>query len=203
MVPKPAFSIEDAQFSGAVIASSEASLSRAVAVNDQCLKDAADPGTLDHLWERSPSFDMFSVGSVRLDVRRRLVLSRDQYVRLQPSHFALLLVLARNKDRVISPIRLFRLMWGPTTKLALPRLRLSISRLRRKLTKGRIHNIRIVCHIRTGYRLEIDTAAAKTHDRRKRNSGSKRQVAEVSGIQSTSGKHGSMPSSLATIEAAQ
>lgn len=105
---------------------------------------------------REPTAETLSIGGVTFDISRRLVACQNRHARLSQREFALLLVLARHKDRILSYFRIYRCVWGPTSKFSSSRLRLHVFRLRRRLNKGRINAIRIVNRDGIGYLMEID-----------------------------------------------
>jgi DNA-binding winged helix-turn-helix (wHTH) protein len=77
-----------------------------------------------------------------------------------PIDFALILILARQKNRIISYSRIYRRLWGPTSKVSVPRLRVHIFRARKRLDDGLMHGIRII-NRGGGYLMEL---AGQTQD---------------------------------------
>jgi DNA-binding response OmpR family regulator len=106
-----------------------------------------------------PRAEMLSIGGVIFDISRRLVACQNRHARLSQFEFSLLLILARHKDRMISYLRIYRRVWGPTSRFSSSRLRLHVFRLRRRLDKGRMNAIRIVNRGGMGYLMEIDKRA--------------------------------------------
>lgn len=121
---------------------------------------------VEALLRESPA-ETLDFGAVSLDTARRLVIYQGRYIRFSPLDFALLLVLARQKNRMISYARIYRRLWGPICKVSVPRLRVHVFRVRQKLEGKRVEGIRIVNRGGIGYMIEIDAQALRRPVRRK------------------------------------
>jgi len=76
---------------------------------------------------------VIQVGSLRIDLSRRLVTMKDREISLTPTEYDLLRVLMRNAGKVITHRQLLRLVWGPAYEEEMHLLRVNISNIRRKL----------------------------------------------------------------------
>jgi two-component system, OmpR family, KDP operon response regulator KdpE len=96
---------------------------------------------------------VFTAGDLVVDLERRRVFVEAQEVRLTPTEFALLEVLVRNVDRVVTDARLLKQVWGPEYGDEDHYLHVYVARLRKKIERDP-QNPR---HLRTepgvGYRL--------------------------------------------------
>ena len=96
---------------------------------------------------------VFRAGDLLVDLERRRVFVADAEVRLTPTEFALLEVLVRNADRVVTDARLLKQVWGPEYGDEDHYLHVYVARLRKKIEQDP-QNPR---HLRTepgvGYRL--------------------------------------------------
>jgi len=109
--------------------------------------------------------DEASYGGVNLDQSRRTVTCQGQHVALSQIDFELLLVLARNKNRLVSYSRIYRRLWGPDSKVSVRRLRVHVFRLRKRLDEQGVDGIHIVNRCGVGYMLEIDILALRSATR--------------------------------------
>jgi two-component system KDP operon response regulator KdpE len=76
---------------------------------------------------------IIQVGSLRIDLSRRLVTVEGREISLTPTEYDLLRVLMRNAGKVITHRHLLRLVWGPVYENEMHLLRVNVSNLRRKL----------------------------------------------------------------------
>jgi two-component system KDP operon response regulator KdpE len=95
----------------------------------------------------------FRSGDLLVDLDKRRVCVGDEEVRLTPTEYALLVVLVRNADRVVTDAQLLRDVWGPEYGDEDHYLHVYVARLRKKIERDP-QNPR---HLRTepgvGYRL--------------------------------------------------
>lgn len=77
--------------------------------------------------------DVYDDGVVRLDPSARTVLIRGTDVKLSPTEFRLLAVLARNSGQVLTPGQLLDRVWGDPTGIGPERVKFGVLRLRRRL----------------------------------------------------------------------
>lgn len=110
---------------------------------------------------RDSSAETIDFGTVKLDTARRVVICNGRYARFAPLDFALLLVLARSRNKMLSYARISRQVWGPTRKISVPRLRVRVFRVRQRLEEERMDGIRILNRGGLGYLMEIGSRAAR------------------------------------------
>jgi two-component system KDP operon response regulator KdpE len=109
---------------------------------------------LAEAWSAQKRQPMVTIGSLRIDLARRLVVYGGRRIQLTPREFALLTCLARNMDRVVTFDQLLNEAWGYDADDGTPaQVRLYIARLRQKMlgeaqTPDFIHSERGI-----GYRL--------------------------------------------------
>ena len=77
--------------------------------------------------------DVYDDGQVRLDPNARTVLIGGTDIRLSPTEFRLLAVLARNSGQVLTPAQLLDRVWGDPTGIGPERVKFAVLRLRRRL----------------------------------------------------------------------
>jgi DNA-binding response OmpR family regulator len=80
-----------------------------------------------------PAPDVYDDGQVRLDSNARTVLVGGADIRLSPTEFRLLAVLARNSGQVLTPAQLLDRVWGDPTGIGPERVKFAVLRLRRRL----------------------------------------------------------------------
>jgi DNA-binding response OmpR family regulator len=76
---------------------------------------------------------VYDDGQVRLDSNARTVLVGGADIRLSPTEFRLLAVLARNSGQVLTPAQLLDRVWGDPTGIGPERVKFAVLRLRRRL----------------------------------------------------------------------
>lgn len=90
------------------------------------------------LMRRVPSGEMMNEitsGDLRIDLARRTVQVRGEYVRLTRTEFDILALLARNADRIVTSRMLLEEVWGPEYVGDTQTLRTHISHLRGKIER--------------------------------------------------------------------
>ncbi|MDD5095725.1 MAG: response regulator transcription factor [Dehalococcoidia bacterium] len=97
--------------------------------------------------------DPLTVGNVAIDFNTHEVLSDGAEVRLTPTEYSLLCVLARNAGRVIPQQVLLQKVWGSDFSDADDYLKVYIQRLRAKLGDDSLEPALIVCERGVGYKL--------------------------------------------------
>ena len=85
---------------------------------------------------RPAADDVYDDGMVRLDPGARTVLVGGADVKLSPTEFRLLAVLARNSGQVLSPAQLLDRVWGDPSGIGPERVKFAVLRLRRRLGWG-------------------------------------------------------------------
>ena len=101
--------------------------------------------------------DGVSYGGINLDIPRRLVTCHGQQARLSQIDFALLVLLARSKNRMLSYARICRGLWGSSSKVSVTTLRVHVFRLRKRLDEEGVVGIRIVNRCGLGYMMTIES----------------------------------------------
>ena len=81
----------------------------------------------------APAPEVYDDGQVRLDPNARTVLVGGTDIRLSPTEFRLLAVLARNSGQVLTPAQLLDRVWGDPTGIGPERVKFAVLRLRRRL----------------------------------------------------------------------
>ena len=90
---------------------------------------------LRHSTSLPGSAPVFRTGGLEVDVEHRRVTVDDQEIHLTPTEYNLLLVLARNADRVVTDAMLLREVWGPQYGDEDHYLHVYVARLRKKLER--------------------------------------------------------------------
>ena len=102
----------------------------------------------------TPSAVVLEVGPLAIDLARKKVAKRGVDVRLSPTEWAFLEILARNVGRLVSRQLILREVWGPTYEKESHYLRVYIAQLRRKLEDDPAHPRHLVTSSGLGYILE-------------------------------------------------
>jgi two-component system, OmpR family, KDP operon response regulator KdpE len=98
---------------------------------------------------------VLQVGSLQIDVARRIVTVDENEVSLTPTEYDLLRLLVQNAGKVLTHRHLLRQIWGPGYESELHLLRVNISNLRRKIEPDPVRPHYIVTEPGVGYRLRI------------------------------------------------
>ena len=93
-------------------------------------------------------------GNVAVDLHKRLVLRDGQPVRLTPTEYRLLAVLAANLGRVVTATQLLREVWGPAQRENGHYVRIYMGHLRQKLEHDPAQPRHLVTETGVGYRLQ-------------------------------------------------
>lgn len=89
---------------------------------------------LAEAWSAQKRQPLMTIGPLRIDLARRLVLYSGRRIQLTPREFALLTCLAHNVDRVVTFDQLLNEAWGYDSNDGTPtQVRVYVARLRRKL----------------------------------------------------------------------
>ena len=106
-----------------------------------------------HTGEASP---VIAVGPLVVDLAAHEVRVRDREVRLTPTEFALLALLARHAGRVVTQRQILREVWGPQAVERGQYTRVYMTHLRKKLAAAGLAEDRIRTEPGIGYRLLAD-----------------------------------------------
>jgi two-component system KDP operon response regulator KdpE len=99
------------------------------------------------------ALDILSVGTVRMDFRRRLVTRDGEEVRLSKREYELLHFLAASPDHVLTHKSILKAVWGPAHSEDTAYLRVYVNQLRRKLEADPAVPHLILTEPGVGYRL--------------------------------------------------
>jgi two-component system KDP operon response regulator KdpE len=114
-----------------------------------------------------PRSQVFIAGDLRIDFSKRTVFVGNELIRLTGTEYELLKVLACNAGAVRTHHQLIHAVWGTTQyQDALHLLRVTMSNLRRKLTRQPNTVWLIATEPRVGYRLGRDVDWAQARDSR-------------------------------------
>ncbi len=107
------------------------------------------------LRRRTPSADpMLRAGPVAVDTASRAVTLDGEAVKLTPTEYEILRILAANSGRIVTRTSLLRELWGEAGEAEAGSLRVHIAALRRKLERDPDRAPLIVNEIGVGYRLK-------------------------------------------------
>jgi two-component system, OmpR family, KDP operon response regulator KdpE len=101
--------------------------------------------------EREPVFES---GRLKIDAERREVRVAGELVRLTPTEYAVLDILARYAGKIVTRERLLKEVWGPAGEAEEGNLRVYINSLRKKIEADPAAPELIVTEAGVGYRLE-------------------------------------------------
>ena len=101
---------------------------------------------------RADTTAVITAGDVVLDLAAGVVTRDGQQVRLTPTEYHLLEVLARNAGRLVPQAQLLREVWGPAYEKETHYLRVYVAQLRRKLERDPANPRLIVTEPGLGYR---------------------------------------------------
>lgn len=104
--------------------------------------------------ESTPSASVVTVGDLVIDMARKRVARRGEDVRLTPTEWAFLELLARNLGRLVTREQVLREVWGPAYEHESHYLRVYAAQLRRKLEDDPAHPRHLVTSPGLGYTLE-------------------------------------------------
>jgi two-component system KDP operon response regulator KdpE len=104
--------------------------------------------------EAAPEITSLSVGDLEIDFARKRVAKRGDDVRLTPTEWAFLELLARNVGRLVTREQILREVWGPVYAKETHYLRVYAAQLRRKLEDDPAHPRHLVTSSGLGYTLE-------------------------------------------------
>jgi len=97
--------------------------------------------------------DTLRIGALTIDLTRRLVIRDGAEQRLSPKEHALLGLLARNRDKILTHTQILREVWGPAHTHDTAYLRVYVNQLRQKLEADPGRPALIITEPGVGYRL--------------------------------------------------
>ena len=107
---------------------------------------------LRHAQQLPAAGPVLEVGPLRVDLARREVAVEGREVRLTPTEFRLLELLARNPGRVLTHAHILREIWGPGSTQA-HLVRVHMAELRRKIEPDPARPRLVLTEVGVGYRL--------------------------------------------------
>ena len=91
-------------------------------------------------------------GELTIDLAAKIVCRGDRQVRLTPTEWSILELLARNAGRLVSRSELLQHIWGPIERKETSYLRVYIAQLRQKLERDPAHPRHLITEAGMGYR---------------------------------------------------
>ena len=91
-------------------------------------------------------------GELTIDLAAKIVCRDDRQVRLTPTEWSILELLARNAGRLVSRSELLQHIWGPIERKETSYLRVYIAQLRQKLEPDPAHPRHLITEAGMGYR---------------------------------------------------
>jgi two-component system KDP operon response regulator KdpE len=104
----------------------------------------------------TPDEPILQVGSLQMDVSRRLVTVDNNQVSLTPTEYEILRLLLQNAGKVLTHRQLLRQVWGTAYESEMHILRVNISNLRRKIESDPTRPHYLLTEPGVGYRLRAD-----------------------------------------------
>jgi two-component system KDP operon response regulator KdpE len=92
-------------------------------------------------------------GDLTIDLGAKIVCRDGQQVRLTPTEWSILEVLAQHPGRLVGRQELLRHVWGPAERRETSYLRVYLAQLRRKLEDDPAHPRHLITEAGLGYRL--------------------------------------------------
>lgn len=114
----------------------------------------------------TPAGVTVSVGDLKIDLAKRIVVRSGELVKLSRTEWLLLQTLAANAGRVVLHNELLSKVWGPEYRDELEYLRVGVSRLRRKLEVDPSEPVVIRTFQGIGYLLDADPPTPVAADER-------------------------------------
>jgi len=104
--------------------------------------------------EAAPAAAVVEVGDLAIDLARKRVTRSGQDIRLTPTEWGFLELLARNLGKLVPRAQILREVWGPGYEKETHYLRVYAAQLRRKLEDDPAHPRHLVTTSGLGYTLE-------------------------------------------------
>jgi two-component system KDP operon response regulator KdpE len=103
-----------------------------------------------------PDEPVLKVGSLQMDVSRRLVIVDENPVSLTPTEYEILRLLLQNAGKVLTHRQLLKQVWGTAYESEMHMLRVNISNLRHKIEPDPARPHYLLTEPGVGYRLRAD-----------------------------------------------
>jgi two-component system KDP operon response regulator KdpE len=94
-------------------------------------------------------------GELTIDLAAKIVCRDERQVRLTPTEWSILELLARNAGKLVSRSELLHHIWGPIERKETSYLRVYIAQLRQKLERDPAHPRHLITEAGMGYRFRI------------------------------------------------
>jgi two-component system KDP operon response regulator KdpE len=103
-----------------------------------------------------PDAPILTFGAVQIDLTRRLVTKKGIQVKLTPTEYALLKLMAQHAGRVLTHQQILREVWGPEYVEETHYLRVYFAQLRQKIEDDHTLPTLIITEPGVGYRLQVE-----------------------------------------------
>lgn len=103
-----------------------------------------------------PQEPVLTYGNVQIDLTRRLVTKNNVPVKLTPTEYALLKLMAQHAGRVLTHQQILREVWGPEYENETHYLRVYFAQLRQKIEDDPALPTLLITEAGVGYRLHVD-----------------------------------------------
>jgi len=100
--------------------------------------------------------NIFKTANLKIDFSKRLVFVDDRKVKLTPTEYSFLSLLAKHAGKVVTQSQIMREIWNPNLEDETQYLRIYVLQLRRKIEKDPSNPKIIITEPGVGYRLIID-----------------------------------------------
>jgi two-component system, OmpR family, KDP operon response regulator KdpE len=103
----------------------------------------------------SPDEEPLRAGELTIDLAAKMVCRDGQQVRLTPTEWSILELLARNHGKLVSRSQLLRHIWGPSERKETSYLRVYLGQLRHKLEPDPARPRHLITEAGMGYRFRV------------------------------------------------
>lgn len=103
-----------------------------------------------------PQEPILNFGTVQIDLTRRLVTKNSTPVKLTPTEYSLLKLMAQHAGRVLTHQQILREVWGPEYENETHYLRVYFAQLRQKIEDNPALPTLLITEAGVGYRLHVD-----------------------------------------------
>lgn len=103
-----------------------------------------------------PQEPILNFGTVQIDLTRRLVTKNNTPVKLTPTEYSLLKLMAQHAGRVLTHQQILREVWGPEYENETHYLRVYFAQLRQKIEDNPALPTLLITEAGVGYRLHVD-----------------------------------------------
>jgi two-component system KDP operon response regulator KdpE len=102
-----------------------------------------------------PAGERLDAGDLTIDLAAKMVCRDGQQVRLTPTEWSILELLARNAGKLVSRKQLLHHLWGPSERKETSYLRVYLGQLRHKLEADPAHPRHLITEAGMGYRFRV------------------------------------------------